>query len=213
MRQIFALITLSMMLGSFSQLKAGEVDFEFAGNAYTIVTTGAVWSAASADAQSRMVQGVPGHLCIIESEAENTAIFDKMIEAGINTVAQNGGGIIYGWLGGSDTSASIPGASDGEFFWVDGSQFWTGGTNGSAFGGAYANFGRPQEPDNFVMQHHVGMALEDWVFGEASEWNDVNSEDLGNALGYCIEFELSGAAIFADDFETGNTSRWTAVVP
>ncbi len=195
---------------------AGDVSFDFDGNSYTIVVTGAVWSAASTAAQSSVIQGVPGHLCIIGSDAEDAAVFNNMVIAGVDTVASNGGGAIYGWLGGSDDSGSIPGASEGEFYWIDSTQFWTGGMAGGSVGGAYSNFGRPQEPDNFQGQDHLAMALETWPvgspapFGGPGQWNDINSEDLQNELAYCVEHDLT---IFSDGFESGNMSAWSATLP
>lgn len=201
-------IVLAIILCAFVQApaSAADLDFQFGGNSYQIITsTPLSWGDAAAAAETSSNDGVFGHLCIIDSDAENGAIFDAMVAAGVNTVATDGGGGVYGWLGGSDDSSSISGAAEGEWFWVDLVQFWSGGQSGSSVGGAYSNWGRPQEPDNWNnFQDHLGLSINGWPFGDAREWNDVNGN---NALAYCIEYE---GAIFSDGFESGNLDAWTS---
>ena len=217
MRRCHPLTPVLLLLWVDGPVSAGDLDFAFSGNQYTIVATGELWATANADAQSRFFQAVPGHLCTVGSQDENSAIFDAMIQAGVTTRALNGGNAVYGWLGGSDDPGSINGASEGEFFWVDGEQFWSGGQGGTAVGAAYVNFGLPIEPDDFGGgQDHLAMAMKSWpvggppFIGGPAEWNDVNSPQTNTELGYCIEFET---AIFLDGFESGETSVWTHTAP
>ncbi len=186
-----------------------DVIFEFGGHTYEIVTTGTAWDEADAIARSRLLDDVAGHLVIIDDEAENQAVFEALLAANVSTIAPDGGNAVYAWLGGSDNSSSIAGASEGNFFWTGGVQFWQGGqarTGGTAIGDAYTNWGfSDQEPDNSQnRQDHLAMGLTHWpsswpvgsAFGVASEWNDVRGTDR---LAMVIEWDfLVQPSLFAD---------------
>ena len=75
--------------------------FQFEGHTYQITTSGATWSDADTAAQASFVDGEQGYLAIIDSAAEDTAVFNALISAGVSTVASDGGGATYAWLGGS----------------------------------------------------------------------------------------------------------------
>jgi hypothetical protein len=202
-------LAIMVCTAGLTSVEGSDLGFRFDGNTYLIITSAPLpWAEAEAAAGASSIGGVAGRLCVIDSEAENVAVFDVMVLAGVNTVSPDGGGGIYGWLGGSDDPASVAGAAEGEWFWVDIVQFWTGGQSGTPVGGAYSNWGRPQEPDNYGnAQHHLGLSVDGWPFGDGGEWNDING---GSFLAYCVEFE---GVIFADGFESGDLSAWLTGAP
>ncbi|MFP3802486.1 hypothetical protein, partial [Paraburkholderia sp. SIMBA_027] len=66
-----------------------------------------------------------------------------------------------------------------------GPQFWQGDFTGSSVGGLYENWGG--EPDNYNSnQNALGLALTDWIYGDAGEWNDLFQ---GNLLYFVIEYD------------------------
>ena len=155
------------------------VAFNTGTKAYGVVKEAKTWSAARACA----VQ-FNGRLTIIESQAEQDSVFAILGRSSItnsNTVAPDGGGASYVWLGGNDKT------TEGNWIWdnyVSGSgQFWMGARTGSIVGGLYNNWGN--EPDNFQNQDALGFALSSWPFGIAGEWNDV---DESNALYFIVEY-------------------------
>ena len=175
-----------------------RAEFMFGGHTYDISAAGATWSSARTAAAATSRYGQPGYLAVIESQEENTAIYDALILASVATTAADGGGARYAWLGGSDSGTAIPGASEGNFFWLVGGQFWQGGESGSPFGGSYANWGQGtlnNEPDNYYYsgqyQNYLAMGLQDWptfnpgAYGLASQWNDLVGT---NSLRYVIEY-------------------------
>ena len=186
----------------FAVPSGADTSFHFEGHSYLIVT-GAPrsWAAAQSDAQSRSVKEQAGYLAIVNSQAENDAIFAMLLAEGEEKFprATDGGNARYAWLGGTDESADVAAASEGEFYWVDQTQFWTGGMGGAkASEETFVHWGfSNQEPDNFPLgngatqsQGHVGMALEPWpagvgVLGVGGEWNDIRGT---SALGYVVEF-------------------------
>ena len=113
-----------------------------------------------------------------------------------NTVAPDGGGASYVWIGGNDL------ATEGNWIWDGdndgtGPQFWMGDLNGSPVGGLYNNWG--MEPDDFGSgQDALGLALTDWPLGVAGEWNDV---DDTNTLYYVIEYST---LLSTNDVEIAN---------
>jgi hypothetical protein len=154
--------------------------FEFNGSNYEIVLENRSWQAASSCAGSR-----GGKLAEINSQEEQNVVFHEISTAFIdpaNTVAWDGGGASYLWLGGNDSG------SEGNWVW-DGnndaqfSPFWIGTANGSPVNGSYENWGN--EPDNWNNQDGLAMALTDWPLGQAGQWNDVFITDQ---LYFIIEY-------------------------
>jgi len=145
------------------------------------------WLDAASDA---VVKG--GYLAEINSKVEQKAIFNFLKhKAHINlkeTVAPDGGGASYVWLGGNDL------AKEGHWIW-DGNNdgkgilFWQGGVEGHSVNNQYTNWGH--EPDNFNgHQNALGLALTEWPLGrgslgQAGQWNDLNEN---NRLFYLIEY-------------------------
>jgi len=157
--------------------------FFYNGDKYEIVKENLNWTNAAACAKSR-----GGFLAEIDSQDEQDTIFMNVNNAGItasNTVAPDGGGASYLWLGGNDL------VTEGKWIW-DGDndsnsvQFWQGTKTGSSVGGLYNNWGN--EPDDFNGQDALGLAFTNWPLGVAGQWNDV---DDGNNLYYIIEYDLN----------------------
>ena len=178
-----------------------DFSFSHAGHTYLVSQTNRSWQAAATDAASRQFAGAPGHLAVIESAAENQAVFSQLV-ANIpasqfsRTVAPDGGNGSYVWIAANDI------AVEGTWVW-DGDgpgpgaavPFWQGtGASGSSVGGLYQNWGHyptptaQWEPDNAAggLQDAAGIGLAAWPRGFAGEWNDVRAD---NALWSVIEFD------------------------
>ncbi len=160
---------------------------------YILVTTAATWDLAEADAVSR-----GGHLVQLNDSAENALVLAK-ITGKVSTVAADGGGAKYVWIGGWESA-------EGTYAWAGGTNYWAGGSGGASVGGAFQNWGRlasplgGPEPDNFAgTQNRAALALEKWPtgasagqeLGVAGQWNDLNGLDQ---LYYIIERPISKPA-------------------
>jgi len=160
---------------------ANIYSFIYNGNTYEVVRENKTWINAAACAVQR-----GGILAEINNVAEQNAIFSELnSNASINviyTAAPDGGGASYVWIGGNDL------ATEGDWVW-DGNndnsstQFWLGTSTGSPVGGLYNNWGN--EPDDYLGQDALGLALINWPLGVAGQWNDV---DHTNSLYYVIEY-------------------------
>lgn len=172
-----------------AQLAAADTDFSIDGRTYRLVTTARTWDAAEADAASK-----GGHLVHIDSQAENDRLMTAIQGLGVTTTAGDGGGAVYVWIGGKETT-------EGTYAWADAltGTFWTGGKTGSVTAGNFANWGRNTitgagpEPDNFnSTQNRAAMALQAWPaagtskIGQPGQWNDIAGT---NSLAYIIEFD------------------------
>ncbi|WP_075343777.1 DUF5018 domain-containing protein [Tenacibaculum agarivorans] len=168
--------------------------FTHNGKKYEIVKEAKTWEAAAAFAVGR-----GGYLTEVNDKAEQDAIFQALNKASItmtNTVAPDGGGGAYVWIGGNDIT------TEGSWVWNgnnqgSGTPFWTGNRTGSVVNSAYVNWGRQtnspvdasskfNEPDNFgTGQDGLALSLNGWPLGFAGQWNDV---DHTNKLFFVIEF-------------------------
>ena len=159
---------------------ANIYSFVYNGKTYEVVKENKTWVNAAACAVER-----GGYLTEINDAAEQNAIYTELnTNAGIttnNTIAPDGGGGSYVWLGGNDMG------TEGSWVWDgnndnNGTQFWQGTSSGNPVGGLYSNWGN--EPDDFNGQDALGLSLDGWPLGVASQWNDV---DHTNMLYFVIE--------------------------
>ncbi len=157
--------------------------FSLNSTTYEVVKENKTWKEAAACAVERN-----GYLADISDSAEQAAVYHAVKNlAGINpanTIAPDGGGASYVWLGGNDM------ATEGHWVWDgnndgNGLPFWQGKQNGSPLNNAYTNWGN--EPDDFQGQDALGLALTDWPLGVAGQWNDI---DENNKLYFVIEMPL-----------------------
>jgi hypothetical protein len=169
---------------------ANIYSFVYDGKTYEVVKEAKSWVNAAACAVER-----GGFLTEINNQAEQDAVFAELQNANItlaNTVASNGGGASYVWIGGNDLD--VDGVThEGIWIWDGnndgvGSQFWQGDTNGNPVDGLYSNWGN--EPDNAGGQDGLSIALTQWPIGSGSlgsagQWNDLIVTD---PLYYVIEY-------------------------
>lgn len=156
------------------------IEFEYNNKNYEIIKENKDWVTAANCAVSR-----GGILVEINDQAEQDEIFLQLGNAGIinaNTVAPDGGGGAYVWIGGNDAQ------NEGVWVWDGGNenvgpQFWQGDATGNPVGGLYNNWGN--EPDDFGTQDYLGLSLDGWPLGVAGEWNDIT---LLNELYFVVEY-------------------------
>lgn len=155
--------------------------FVYNGNTYEVINENKTWIDAATCAVER-----GGWLAEINDVSEQNAIFSELnTHAGIitnNTVAPDGGGGSYVWIGGNDL------LTEGTWVW-DGNndnnsiQFWQGTSTGNPVGGLFNNWGN--EPDDWSGQDALALSLNGWPLGVAGEWNDV---DHTNQLYFVVEY-------------------------
>lgn len=152
--------------------------YTYGGHSYEIVKELKNWTSAVSCAIER-----GGYLIEVEDQAEQNELFNQLMNnSGIawpSTISW------FAWIGGSDSG------TEGVWLWDGnndgaGAQFWQGDFNGSPVGGLYNNWG--DEPDDAGGQDHLAIALNDWPFGVAGEWNDI-----GNASTYYFIIEISSS--------------------
>jgi len=218
---LFLFIGYSYMLGQ-SVTGTDVYSFVYQNKTYEVVKINKTWQEAIAAA---VAQG--GYLAEINSQAEQDEIFNQLSsKAGIvktATVADEGGGAAYVWIGGSDFNSEgewvFDGDSDGT-----GTKFWQGASNGSIIDGQYNNWGhgtdgKQHEPDNYhnstiPHQNALAIALDQWpsgsgTLGQAGQWNDLYEN---NALYFLVEYDslkkqednkvgLNGSGTEADPYQ------------
>lgn len=160
--------------------------FTYGTHVYLLVREANTWTSAAACAAS-----YGAYLAEINDANEQAAIFNELTNnASIvvgNTVAPDGGGASYVWIGGNDIAAEGTWIWDGDDDGI-GPQFWQGTTTGNPVGGLYNNWGN--EPDNYgTGQDGLGLALTNWPLGVAGQWNDVADN---NNLYFLIEIDDLG---------------------
>lgn len=162
--------------------------FIYDNKSYEVVKENATWTQAAACAVSR-----GGKLVEINTAAEQYAVYTQLlVNASIvlsRTIAPDGGGAAYVWLGGNDMQ------TEGAWFWDgantgNGTQFWQGisaAKGGGPVNSLYSNWGN--EPDNYggatgPGQDGLAMALTNWPLGTAGQWNDISTS---NTIYYVVE--------------------------
>lgn len=159
--------------------------FTYNGATYEVVQENQTWANAAACAVER-----GGYLIEINDANEQAMIDGNLPAINVsNTIAPDGGGASYLWIGGNDAG------TEGNWTWdgnndSNGDQFWSGDVNGNPVGGLYNNWGN--EPDDYLGQDGLGYAITDWPLGLQEQWNDV---DIDNTLYYIIEYAPSSAGI------------------
>lgn len=148
---------------------------------YAIILDNKTWEEAATFAVSKKA-----YLVHINSQEEQDAVYNAIVAASITpskTVAPDGGGASYLWLGGNDI------AEEGKWIWDGnndgkGTHFWQGKKDGTAVNGSYENWGK--EPDDYgTGQDALGIAITDWPLGKKSQWNDIKKS---NKLYFVIEY-------------------------
>jgi hypothetical protein len=162
---------------------SGESTVAYNGNCYAFIEGSFTFSAADADAQTKSVNGVVGHLATMSSAAEETAVD--------NTSAARG------WIGFTQDPA----------FYGDAGQLGDGSLSGGDAGWGWVT-GEPVVYTNWATgePNNAGPApFEDYAennrFG--SDWNDLDSGNPVN--GYFVEFD--GACPDVDDEVCDDTDQ------
>lgn len=167
-------ILLAMMASSAPLIaQPGPMRWDQNGHYYEYVPLTMSWDEAIADAESRNVMGVAGHLATVTSAAEQQFIFT-------NFVGPNPGSTP--WLGGfQEPGAPEP---DGGWRWITGEPF------------AYTAWGST-EPNNFYIGGHgpIPYASAECVLNfwenEIDRWNDLPRDPLCTNPGFIVEYPVA----------------------
>ncbi len=142
------------------------------GNLYQYISTGTTWTSADAAAQAATLVGgggTTGHLATVTSSGEQDFVWGL---TGNNSV----------WGDGTDVG------TEGNWQWQSGpednTQFWSGGSGGSAVGGEYNNWISGSEP-------YDGGAAYDYFILRAANGGEWYTELVGANYDYVIEWEGS----------------------
>ncbi|MBU0475311.1 MAG: T9SS type A sorting domain-containing protein [Bacteroidetes bacterium] len=166
--------------------------FTYSGNKYEIIKQTFNWEAVAQIANER-----GGILAEINSQEEQDTIFHYLQNCDIDiskTISTGGGGASYVWIGGTDIKEEGKWFWDGNFDGI-GKQFWEGTKTGNSVNGLYNNWGN--EPDNVGNQDAIGLAISNWPYGIAGQWNDLQKQDL---LYSVIEYDNSTFMNLSNEF-------------
>jgi CubicO group peptidase (beta-lactamase class C family) len=157
----------------------------FDSHAYEIISQPMDWSEAQEYALS-----IGGNLVKVESFQEN--IFLRSLMAETTTIATDGGGAKYFWLGGTDENL------EGSWHWTDDTALSPKSITSKDLWGQGPGFKNGfSEPDNFMGdQDCLAMSLEIWpagalassAYGLAGQWNDIS---CSNKLIFVVEYDTS----------------------
>ncbi|MBP5975992.1 VCBS repeat-containing protein [Brasilonema sp. CT11] len=134
------------------------------------------WTEAESKAAGLSYLGLKGYLATITSDKEENFIQGKLQG--------------NGWIGGSDA------ATEGDWRWVTGpeagTQFWSGGADGSAVNGQYTDWA-PGEPNNLFGNEKYAHLIGNSAIGQTliGKWNDLSDKvDSGEYIpqGYIVEY-------------------------
>ncbi len=185
---IASLLTISFSLSGNSQCVSNPSNiytFTYQNRTYEVIKETKTWHDAVDCAVER-----GGRLAEITTQQEQDSVYHYVQLAGIsnaNTIAPDGGGASYVWLGAHDHDVEGSWVWDGDDTTLQ-FNFYTGTyPTGTPVGGAYNNWG--DEPDNFNgTQDAMGLALTNWPLGVAGQWNDINET---NRLYFVIEYQYN----------------------
>jgi len=185
---------------------------------FIFLQTGINFANAFAAATGSSFMGLPGYLATVTSQHEQDFLINQAIyPAGATGIEVDDSNITYqtvsvatygalAWLGGAETS------TEGTYQWINGPEaglvFWTGGLNGSAPAGVYANFFSGFEPNNaFPTESRVDMRGD-----SLGRWNDATPDAQSGRLpsnvtsngfrvrapiGYLVEYSIPEPATLA----------------
>lgn len=168
----------------------GEVFFADNGHLYEYISSTQTWQGANTAASGLSKYGATGYLATITSQNENDFVAARLSNAG--------------WMGASDSG------SEGVWRWAvgpeSGTQFWSGASGGSTFGGNYANWGTG-EPNDAGSNEDCGQFLA----GGSGKWNDLPCT-VFTLPGYVVEYGAPGAlpTVTAKNISITTTSAPTA---
>ncbi len=146
------------------------------GHVYMVVTdSGISWEDARDAAELMTFGGTTGYLATITDQDEHDFIRERISDSG--------------WIGANDI------ASEGVWRWATGpeagTQFWTGGEDGSAFGGAFTNWSEG-EPNNGGGDDIDENCAQIWFSNDSEgQWNDLACDSTANEY-YVVEFGEDG---------------------
>lgn len=159
--------------------------FYLNGHTYELESALQSWAEAKVNADTltwddggTLGKTIPAYLAEISLVAENEIIL-KNVKASLpkgRSVASDGGGADYLWIGGSDEA-------------VEGTWQWA--TSATLLSAGYQNWGRAEPDDALGLQDHLAFARLDWPLstgasGAAGQWNDL---DGSNQLWSVIEWD------------------------
>lgn len=186
---------------TFSGLTGATQEWVYNGHYYGLYTSAKSHAAATAAATS-----LGGYLLHINSAEEQADVYAKvsgyLATSLASTRAPDGGGAAYIWLGASDA------ATEGTWVWAD---------DNSALSAGYTRWGSGalgSEPDNAGNQDYLGLGLENWPqgsatnagYGNAGYWNDIS---VNNALYYVVEKAVAGLTLSTSE-DTAKTFTLSA---
>jgi hypothetical protein len=110
-------------------------------------------------------------LAWIETAEENAALLEALGPLTMSGILTRGA--VDARIGATDAE------EEGEWYWIEGSHFWSGDADGEAVSGAWANWSRLRPNDNGSIGEDCAAFLIDKPDdGLPGEWNDVPcSED------------------------------------
>ena len=160
MKSLFTMLMLLLAQWAHAQVAVvGKAAFE------RVDSANVTFADAQAEAATRTYLGLNGELASVLSAAEQAAIEGLLAGAPSSC-----------WLGGSDA------AVEGEWRWLDGTQFWQGNQTGSAVGGMYNNW-NAGEPNDLGNEDGLTVNV------PSGTWNDGQATA---ALGcYIVRYNLA----------------------
>ena len=160
MKAITYLLTMFALLVT-TGVQADPVHYN--GHYYDRIDTTLTWLVARDQAASMTYAGTPGHLVTILTEEEHNFV---------NSV-RNGGDC---WIGAEDIDV------EGEWRWVTGEIFWTGGLGGSVVDGMFEAWNN-NEPNNSGNEDFAHMFT-----SGPNAWNDLRATHSRSC--YLVEFPV-----------------------
>lgn len=154
---------MGLLLFAMTTVEA-QIVFPNNGHAYEYISDSVDWNTARSMAQSLEFLGVEGELVTILSPAEQEFVYNVIIPPGASS-----------WLGATDAS------SEGQWYWVEGPQFWSGDATGSTQNNLFAAWASGQPDDS-------GASEDVALLSPTGEWSDVPLATTRS--GFVVEYAL-----------------------